>query len=77
MANGIKKGSDITVEPIRKQKDIKAINRFLKFRPRYHLLFILGYRLFLRLSSAQISAILWAAIRRLRGQVVGVSVVME
>ena len=27
--NGLKKGSIITVEPIRKQKDIKAISRLL------------------------------------------------
>jgi len=40
--NGLKKGSIITVEPIRKQKDIKAIARMLKSRPRDYLLFILG-----------------------------------
>jgi len=41
-ARGIKKGSKITAEPIRKQKDIKAISRLLKSRPRDFLLYILG-----------------------------------
>ncbi len=40
--NGLKKGSIITVEPIRKQKDIKAISRLLKSRPRDHLLWVMG-----------------------------------
>jgi len=37
-----KKGSNLTVDPIRKQKDIKAISRLLKSHPRNYLLFILG-----------------------------------
>ena len=41
-AKGIKKGSKITAEPIRKKKDIKAISRLLKSNPRNYLLFILG-----------------------------------
>ncbi len=41
-ARGIKKGSKITAEPIRKKKDIKAISRLLKSNPRNFLLFILG-----------------------------------
>ncbi|MFH1154198.1 MAG: tyrosine-type recombinase/integrase [Pseudomonadota bacterium] len=39
---GISKGSDITVEPIRKQKDIKAISRLLRSRPRDYLLWVIG-----------------------------------
>jgi len=38
--NGLKKGTKITSEPIRKQKDIKAITRLLKSRP--SLLWTLG-----------------------------------
>jgi len=38
--NGLKKGTKITSEPIRKQKDIKAISRLLKSRPRDYLLWI-------------------------------------
>lgn len=39
---GIQKGSIVTVEPVRNQKDIKAISRLLKSRPRDHLLWIMG-----------------------------------
>jgi len=39
---GIPKGSVITVEPIRKIKDIKAITRLLKSRPRDYLLWLAG-----------------------------------
>jgi integrase len=39
---GIEKGSKITVEPIRKQKDIKSISRLLRSRPRDFLLWTLG-----------------------------------
>jgi len=39
---GIEKGSKITVEPIRKQKDIKSISRLLKSRPRDFLLWTFG-----------------------------------
>ena len=44
MANrtGIPKGSIITVKPIRKQKDIKAISRLLSSRPRDYLLWVMG-----------------------------------
>ena len=41
-AQGIKKGSKITAEPVRKQKNIKAISRLLKSNPRNHLLWIAG-----------------------------------
>jgi len=41
-ATGAKKGSKLTVEPIRKAKDIKSISRLLKSRPRDYLLWILG-----------------------------------
>ena len=37
-----KKVSNLTVEPIRKQKDIRSISRLIKSNPRNHLLFILG-----------------------------------
>lgn len=36
------KGQNLTVEPIRKVKDIKAISRLLKSRPRDYLLWVLG-----------------------------------
>ena len=39
---GIEKGSKITVEPIRRQKDIKSISRLLKSRPRDFLRWTLG-----------------------------------
>ena len=39
---GIQKGSIVTVEPIRNQKNIKAISRLLKSRPRDYLLWIMG-----------------------------------
>ena len=39
---GLKKGSKITAEPIRKQKDIKAISRLLRSKPRDFLLWALG-----------------------------------
>jgi len=38
----IKKGSNLTVEPIRKQKDIRAISRLLKSNPRNYLLWVMG-----------------------------------
>lgn len=39
---GIPKGSMITVEPIRKQKDIRSISRLLKSNPRNYLLWVMG-----------------------------------
>jgi integrase len=41
-ARGIKKGSKITAEPIRKKKDIKSISRLLKSHPRNYLLWVMG-----------------------------------
>ncbi|MBT3303225.1 MAG: tyrosine-type recombinase/integrase [Desulfobacula sp.] len=41
-SRSIKKGSNLTVEPIRKIKDIKAIGRLLKSKPRDYLLWITG-----------------------------------
>lgn len=38
----IKRNSNLTVEPIRKQKDIKAISRLLKSNPRNYLLWVMG-----------------------------------
>lgn len=40
--NHPKKGSRITVEPIRKLKDINAISKITRDNPRNHLLFIMG-----------------------------------
>jgi integrase len=40
--NRPKKGSRITVDPIRNEKDIKSIAKLLYDSPRDHLLFILG-----------------------------------
>ena len=40
--NHPKKGSEIRVDPIRKEKDIKAIRNMLAHNPRNHLLFIMG-----------------------------------
>ena len=48
---GLKKGTKITAEPIRKQKDIKAISRLLKSRPRDFLLWTLGVNNGLRTSD--------------------------
>jgi len=39
---GLKKGSKITAEPIRKQKDIKSISRLLRSKPRDFLLWTFG-----------------------------------
>ena len=41
-ANHPKKGDRISVEPIRKIKDIKAISKLISGNPRDHLLFIMG-----------------------------------
>jgi len=41
-ANHPKKGDRITVDPIRKIKDIKAINKLTLDNPRDHLLFVIG-----------------------------------
>ena len=38
----IKKGSNLTVDPIRKQKDIRSISRLLKSHPRNYLLWVMG-----------------------------------
>jgi len=40
--NGIKKGSRIVVDPIRKKKDIKSISRLLQSNPRNYLLWVMG-----------------------------------
>jgi integrase len=48
---GIEKGSDITVEPIRKIKDIKAISKLLDSNPRNYLLWIMGINNGLRASD--------------------------
>ena len=48
---GLKKGSKITAEPIRKKKDITAISRLLKSRPRDFLLWTLGINNGLRSSD--------------------------
>lgn len=48
---GIEKGSDITVEPIRKIKDIKAVSKLLESNPRNYLLWIMGINNGLRASD--------------------------
>ena len=50
-AAGIEKGSDITVEPIRKIKYIKAISKLLESNPRNYLLWIMGINNGLRASD--------------------------
>ena len=49
--NHPKKGSSITVEPIREIKDIKRIKRNLKDKPRDLLLFTLGINNGLRIGD--------------------------
>ena len=40
--NAPKKGSRITVDPVRELKDVKAISKLLHDKPRDHLLFVMG-----------------------------------
>ena len=40
--NGPQKGSKMTVDPIRRVKDIQAISKLLSNHPRDHLLFVMG-----------------------------------
>lgn len=49
--NGIKKGSRVKVDPVRKQKDIKAISKLLQDKPRDLLLWTLGINNGLRASD--------------------------
>ena len=49
--NHPKKGSHISVEPIRKQKDIKLIKKVLRDSPRNFCLFVLGINTNLRASD--------------------------
>ncbi len=49
--NGIKKGSRVKVEPVRKQKDIKAISKLLQGKPRDLLLWVIGINNGLRASD--------------------------
>jgi len=41
-SNRPQKGSKITVDPIRKVKDIQSISKMLQDSPRNHLLFVMG-----------------------------------
>ncbi len=50
-ARGIKKGSKITAEPIRKKKDINSISRLLKSNPRNYLLWVLSINNGLRTNN--------------------------
>lgn len=50
-ANHPKKGSEIKVEPIREQKDIKAIKKLLAHNPVYFALFVIGINTNLRASD--------------------------
>lgn len=49
--NGIKKGSKVKVDPVRKLKDLKAISRLLQDKPRDLLLWTLGINNGLRASD--------------------------
>jgi len=49
--NGIKKGCKVKVEPVRKQKDIKAISKLLQGKPRDLLLWTMGINNGLRASD--------------------------
>ena len=49
--NHPKKGDRITVEPIRDEKDVKAIATLLKDNPRNHLLFVMGVNNGLRVGD--------------------------
>jgi integrase len=49
--NGLKKGSKVKVDPIRKIKDIKAVSRLLQGKPRDLLLWTLGINNGLRASD--------------------------
>jgi len=49
--NGIKKGASVKVEPVRKQKDIKAISKLLQDKPRDLLLWVMGINNGLRASD--------------------------
>jgi hypothetical protein len=50
-ARGIKKDSNLTVEPIRKKTDIKSITRSLKSHPRNYLLWVMGINNWLRAND--------------------------
>jgi len=65
-ANHPKKGSRITVDPIRKIKDIKAISKLTSGNTRDHLLFVMGINNGLRacdLVKVQVGDIRYLAIR--------------
>lgn len=51
LSNHPKRGSQITVDPIRKIKDIKSISDFLAANPRDYLLFIMGINNGLRIGD--------------------------
>ncbi|MBF0233377.1 MAG: site-specific integrase, partial [Desulfamplus sp.] len=60
--NHPKKGSRITVEPIRSEKDIKKIIRRLNDRPRDQLLFLMGIN-----NGLRVGDLLKLKVRQVRG----------
>lgn len=64
--NRPKKGSTITVDPIRKLKDIQAISKLLSDNPRNHLLFVMGTNNGLRTGD-----LLKLRVRDVRGMKIG------
>jgi len=52
--NGIKKGSQVKVQPVRNQKDIKSISKLLQGKPRDLLLWTMGINNGLRASDLKV-----------------------
>jgi integrase len=68
-ANRPKKGDKITVEPIRKQKDVEAIKAILQAKPRDYLLFVIGINNGLRAGD-----LLKLKVKEVKGKKVGTSI---
>jgi integrase len=68
-ANRPKKGDKITVEPIRKQKDVEAIKAILQTKPRDYLLFVIGINNGLRAGD-----LLRLKVKEVKGKKVGTSI---
>ena len=69
VANRPQKGDKITVEPIRKQKDVEAIKAILQKKPRDYLLFIIGINNGLRAGD-----LLKLKVKDVKGKKVGASI---
>ena len=70
--NHPKKGDSITVEPIRKTKDIQTIKKLLEDNPRNYCLFILGVNTNLRASD-----LLNIKVHQVRGLKVGDNLILK